>query len=51
MVSGYTGGLKLNPSYEMVSTGTTGQIGSPVVQIGDEFIFRFDLKKIENLLI
>lgn len=28
----------------------TGHIGSPVVQIGDEFIFGFDQKKIETLL-
>lgn len=28
----------------------TGHIGAPVVQIGDEFIFGFDPKKIENLI-
>ncbi len=28
----------------------TGHIGAPVVQIGDEFIFGFDPKKMENLL-
>lgn len=28
----------------------TGHIGSPVVQVGDEFIFGFDQQKIEKML-
>jgi glutaredoxin len=29
---------------------TTGHLGAPVVRIGDEFIFGFDRKKMEDLL-
>ena len=28
----------------------TGHIGAPIVQIGDEFIFGYDRKKMESLL-
>ena len=28
----------------------TGHIGAPIVQIGDEFIFGFDRKKMDSLL-
>ena len=28
----------------------TGHLGAPIVQIGDEFIFGYDPKKMESLL-